>query len=543
MEEILRNIEIAEKLSRANENVKIVAVVSGNESDRASWQKRLAKTAPFLFNRDGSTLVISLQEKIGTKTREGNFLGTLLAYRYIKEILHKKNISYKDSVILLGMIFGRGERMSPITQAEGDRKSNIAVTPAVIPLSVNTKISFCAIEEALLYFAPIAKVLENKGFRGILNKWGDETEIPSLKYPILHAGPVTGSACGIVKFVSRVRLMDILEVEARDKDWVIFDESGLMLAQVARNRQGAAALRKDIKSKMVELGIDLDYVGISLGPVATSYDVLDIASEVFSVEIEKDGVFFDYDPYFLMAIASSKEEVHRALIKMVPDFSEKISNIKEVFREKHKKELKIEVFDLGERVYWADIGLHSSMREKYLALNDTGAGGVLARKLAKIPEERDSKKNIIINSKISSEVMVKNSIVVNSNVSGTGKIEKSVILDSEFKDVEASGAFAVKSTRFGKTKLKEKSGMYNSLGKDDIVLEQKTRHVSVLTKDGKIDMRVSEDTDLRDKEKNYNTTIFENKMSFKEAYDKMFGVSAEELEDRREKVIKEMREK
>jgi len=45
------------------------------------------------------------------------------------------------------------------------------------------------------------------------------------------------------------------------------------------------------------------YAGVSMGPVAVSYDVLEIALEVFKDEMMAEDVYLDFDPYFLMALA------------------------------------------------------------------------------------------------------------------------------------------------------------------------------------------------------------------------------------------------
>jgi len=550
--EVLDNIGFA---TSAGEKVKIAVVVSGSEVDQENWQERLDRTSSNVFNPDGSSLVLSLQEKIGDKTREGNFLGTLLAYRHIKKAADKAGIPYKDYVTMIGMLFGRGERMSPITQAEGDRKPAISVTPATMEIK-GREGSLAAIEEALLYFTPVVQYLEKRGFRGVLDKWGDETEIASID---LTRGPGEGESLAqqdVMKVISVLKLDDITDPQAVEKDWVIFDEDGNMLAQVSRNKNGADALRKDLKAKMGEFGIDLDYVGISLGPVAVSYDVLDIASEVFAEEIEKEGIYFDFDPYFLMALAMEDDPAKwdaavkadkglQKLVDMVSGFFGKVQNIKKIFREKHGRDLNLKILDLGGNVYWADIGQHSAMREKYLALNDKGARGVIARKVANIPGVRDENGNIIVDSEISPDVKVKDSVIVNSKITGKGTITGSVIMDSELDNVKITDAFAVRSARLGNTVLEKKCGIYNSLGVNDLTLktiekiedgETKTygmRHISVLTSKGKIDMEVAENTDLRDKKNTYNVPIFGNDISFEDAYNEMFGVSMEELERRR----------
>ncbi|MFH1664518.1 MAG: hypothetical protein ABIA77_00005, partial [Candidatus Omnitrophota bacterium] len=545
---VLANIAEARRLSEVSDSARIAAVVSSSGEDRVSWQERLDMISPRIFNSDSSSLVLSLEERIGKKTREGNFLGTLLAYERIKEAAALKSIPYRDHVSLVGMMFGRGERMSPVTQAKACRKPAIEVAPA------NTgpgayKAALTSIEEALFYFTPVVRYLEKRGFRGVLNKWGDETEIAAVDLARSPDGKGRGEKSlreyDIIKFVSALEITPEL---AGQKDWVVFDENGNMIDQLPRGDAD------ELIGKLKEIGTGPcvcgkgRYAGISLGPVAVSYEVLDIALDVFGKDVEKEGVYFDFDPYLMMALARDENDAAlwrraaggdpglKALETMVPDFFEKAQNVKRIFREKHGRPLNLKVLDLGPGVYWADIGQHKAMREKFLSLNDTGARGIIARTVAGLPEDRDKGGNIIVNSRIGPHVEVVDSVIVNSDLSGKGKVEKSVILDSEFRDIEMSGAFAVRSIRTGRTALKDKSGLYESLGAEDLALEEGMRHVSVLTEKGKADMTVSEDTDLRDKDRNYNVPVLGNSMSFLEAYNVMLGASMKELERRRAEV-------
>ena len=547
MQNLEKNIQLARKLSDQSKSVKLVALVSGSDADCRNWKSRMDLIAPYIFNRDKSTMVLSMVERTGKKTREGNFLGTLLAYRNIKEASLKSEYSYREHVSLIGMVFGRGERMSPVTQAEGDCKPAIKVTPALIDIDGKNE-ALTAIEEALLYFSPVAKCLENRGFRGVLNKWGDETQIPSVD---LSSGTCNGDDLADYDVIKMVSVMEITDELARQKDWVVFDEKNDMLAQVSRGDKNV------LIGQLKKLGVKPRedgkfYAGVSLGPVAVSYNVLDVALEVFGKEVEEDGIHFDFDPYFLMALAmeaSAAEEWYKRAeddpglketTDMIPDFFEKVQTLKELFAEKNGRGLKFKVVDIGKDTYWSDIGQHSAMRAKYLSLNANDEKGSLAREIANISSDRDADGNIIINSKIAGGVSIKNSVIVNAAISGNGGIDGCVILDSEFCDIDASGAFAVRSKRTGKTVLKEKSGLYNSLGSDDLVVEEAMRHVSVLTSSGKVDLRVKEDTNLRDKDNTYNVPIFDNDLSFEDAYKEMFGLDIEELERRRKALWKDM---
>ena len=539
---ILNNIDYAREISKINQSVHTVIVVSGNELDKHTWQKRLSKTSSYLFNKDNSTRILSFQEKIGKKRKEGNFLGTLLAYIKLNEIAKKEKFQFKDFVTLIGMLFGRGERMSPFTQIEGDLKPAIVVSSQ----SIGSGTYLTAIEEALFYFVPVVNYLERRGFRGFLDKWGDETEIASID---LSKTPETGKEFSQYDVIKCVSLVNITEELAKQKDWVISDDDDNVSAILPRNEKSI------LISQLKQLGIKPHknggyYAGVSLGPIAVSYDVLDIAVEVFDNEIYRQGINIDFDPYFVMALSINNKNLHvweeaektdKGLINLlskVPDFYLKVQRIKEIFKDRYNRKLRFKVINLGNAVFWADIGQHRTMREKYMSLNENSERGKIAQKLENIEIKRDTCGNIIINSHINNKIRVKNSIIINSSLTGEGSIEKSIIKDSRINNPVFNNAFCVLSVRpLGKTYLEKNSGLYRSIGNRDLILKEGMRHGTVITKTKVFDMTISELTNLRDREHTYTVPIFNNETSFSEVYDEMFGVSEEELEKRRNDLI------
>jgi len=572
---ILSNIALARENIAKSANAKTVVMVTSTDEDRARWQKRLEDTSPYIFNRDGGTFVLSLREKIGGKLRTGNFLGTLLAYSRLKEVAAASGKDIRDTVSLMGMILGRGERISPFTQIEGNSKPAIISSAPRIP-EIKKRILVTEVEEALMYFSPVAKYLEKGGFRGVLNKWGDETQIPSID---ISEDPDKDSfSYDIIKFVSVVKMTDEL---AEQKDWVVFDGDDNIVAQLSRNKK--SVLIKELKqyegrgtkdegqrmsgvspafAKATAGKRPTSHVprptshGISLGPVAVSYDFLDIALEVFDNDIKKEGVSLDFDPYLIAAFAVDGDiEKWDDLLRsdpamrfvagpkgMIPDLFEKAGKIKDVFKEKKGRDLRMKVIDLGEGIFWADIGQHKAMREKYLALADDGPTGTVTREIERVPHVRDNNGNIIVDSHIGPSVDIKDSVVIGSTVN-SGKIRKSVIKESVLGEVDMNGAFAVLCYRAGRTILKTGSGIYRSLGKaaETLVLDKGMRHGTFISHAGHFDMKVSEDTDLRDRKKNYETPVFGNKLSFRDAYEMMAGVSERELEELRRSYIDEIK--
>jgi hypothetical protein len=351
LKNILSNIDLARKNIDSSDNVKIVSFVTGSGPDRDGWDKRLDYISKYIFNRDGSTKTFSFQEKINDKTKEGNFLGTLLMYSYLKEEAKVKGIDYGNNVSLTGMMFGRGERISPFTQIEGGCK------PAIISGSVHDpdgeRVRISEIEEALMFFAPVAKYMEDGGFRGIINKWGDETQIPAID---LTSGPGDSNVFSEVDLIKFASVVKVTEDQARHRDWVVYKEDGSLIAQLSRNHKNI------LTGQLKTLGMKPDkdgeyYAGISLGPVAVSYRVLDIAEEVFRDIVLEKGVHIDFDPYVIMAFAmrGDRHRWNSAVANdkvlgsiageegMIPDLFDRVSRVRDIFEERYGKELNIKV--------------------------------------------------------------------------------------------------------------------------------------------------------------------------------------------------------
>lgn len=133
---------------------------------------------------------------------------------------------------------------------------------------------------------------------------------------------------------------------------------------------------------------------------------------------------------------------------------------------------------------------------------------------------------------MSGDIELENSIVVGSELKGKGKLNNSVVVSSNIRDPFLNRAFSVNSFRAAKTVLEENSGIYNSIGHEELKLKEGMRHVSVLSPIGKKDMLVSEELDLSCAD-NYFRAVFGNELSFSEASDIMNGICRQELKARR----------
>ena len=174
MSEIWRaNIRANKELVQGSRGPTLVSVVSGDATSQRFWQQRFARTRSDVFRRDGSTEVESICEE----TRKGNFLGTLRAWARTKAAVAEESQSLPP-ITLMSMVFGQGRRLSPFTQASGNRK------PAfLLPLTGESTGSYlCAAEMSNLYANLWIDHLAGGGFGGVLVKWGDEAIVPGLDW-------------------------------------------------------------------------------------------------------------------------------------------------------------------------------------------------------------------------------------------------------------------------------------------------------------------------------------------------------------------------
>ena len=136
-------------------------------------------------------------------------------------------------------------------------------------------------------------------------------------------------------------------------------------------RQGLEGLRKRLSAH----GQDR-LIGVNLGSLGISYRLMEVAEEVFRVDVLDENKWVDWDPYTWIALACQEEADWRAeaafedqigktgirdLEKRIPDFYQKIQQMRNLFRNRYGRYPMIKVLDFG-KPYWMDWGLHLSLR-------------------------------------------------------------------------------------------------------------------------------------------------------------------------------------
>lgn len=525
---IERNFPLHAKRSEAHSAV----IVTSDDIARRTWQRRLKETGPIIFDPGLASRTFVLKEERPGKKTQGSFLGALSAWAEVKE----KIFSYPDvpdGLILMGMDVGKGKRLSPITQSNGCSKASLAVTPKLFQ-GPSGKMSLNSLELALFYCAPLVEYLKKREFKGVLIKWGDEIQLPSVDMDVLRNG--SSGAAEIVKFVSAKNVSPDM---AENKDWVFY-EKGSRRVEAFSPR----ASFEEVSVRCHQAREKGSLPAVSLGPVAVSFDLLDTGLEIFGSYIRERNVQLDFDPYLFMALLSkkrlwesiaSKDPFLGQTLAKAPDLFERAQDLKSALEKKNGRVFKIEAADLGKELLWADMGGHKAMREAFLAWTKHDPMAASGRLIAGLNADM-GEGGMVIDSSVDEGIVLENSIVVNSIIRGSGRITGSVVVESRLTDPHMSEAFSFNSFRFGKTFLGKKSGLYNSIGSCDLTLEEGMRHVSVLTGQGRKDLLVSEDLDLKEKN-NYEKAVLGNELSFSEAFDIMERVSHEELEMRKEKEI------
>ena len=171
----LSNIRETHALVRENRVGRLAIVVSGSEGDQRFWRNHIGSVATDVFRADGSTNVVSVREQ----TPKGNFLGTLNAWREIQQGVREGAVTLPD-VGLLSMVFGKGKRLSPFTQALGNCKAALP-TPARSAASADY---LRGGDLSSLFAGTWLDTIGRAGFQGLIVKWGDEALIPGVRWEL-----------------------------------------------------------------------------------------------------------------------------------------------------------------------------------------------------------------------------------------------------------------------------------------------------------------------------------------------------------------------
>jgi hypothetical protein len=519
-----RNIRTFRSNIQNNLGPRLVNVVSGSQADQSYWQERLSQTRRDVFREDGNVVILSSLEK----TRKGNFLGSVNAWLEVNQSFKNQEL---PPMFMMNMVFGMGKRLSPFTQALGNRKSAFP-TPV---RSSGQEIYLSTADLAAMSASLWQHQLESQGFRGVLVKWGDEAVIPGK---IWETGTTKYQDMDGMRFVWKTEpTVDL----AREKEWVEFDfQTSQMTYQYTR--QDLDSLRQRLSQHQHNR-----QVGVNLGSLGISYRLMQVVEEVFREDILDERKWVDWDPYTWIALSCHDEADWKAeaaredrmgktgmleLKKRIPDFYHKISQVRQTFQKRHGRKPFIGVLDFGEP-YWMDWGLHLSLRRSLDALVADTVEGVALRELFQLPLERDKNGNILVDSTIPPGADIHNSLLVDTIVTDPGSvIHDGLVVACRHRRLEMPyGGSALFCASDQMIFTGPHAIAFYSNG-NKFILKEGDRLACLFFTEGTLEMRTNETLTVYDGEA-YSSPVLGNPISFEEATRRMSLEDTRLVEKRR----------
>lgn len=514
------NITANRQLVQANAGPTLVTVVSGSEADQRYWQQHFDQVRRDIFRQDGTTRIVSVCEG----TRKGNFLGTLNAWATAKQATDSL-----PPIALMSMVFGKGKRFSPFTQTMGNRKSAFKT-----PLYLSHADTYATTADVSNLYANVwLQHLHESGFRGLVVKWGDEAIIPGLDWRTQHHD---FSDVDAIRFVWRTEPTETL---AREKDWVAIDaQTGMMTFQYSRQE------RDLLQQRLNDLPGDKIAVGVNLGSLAISYELLDIALDIFGADLDDVDLWNDWDPYTWIALCCRDEAQWQAeidhearlgktglrdLLARYPDFFEKITYVRTRLEAQRGRPLRIGTLDFGS-AFWTDLGLHITLRQRLEAMLADTDEGRATRELFGIPHERDANGSIIVNSEVPAGADIRNSIILSSTVTDAATVMNGVVMVGcrQHRVTAPEGGSALFCVGDHLVFAGAHGIAYRAVGAD-IEIPAGGRYTTLLLPAGPEAM-IANETILDFKGDNYDTPIPGNRLSFAAAGALMEPINGVELD-------------
>lgn len=537
---VLDNIAVTRRLFESGLPPSVLATVSGSDAAQRFWQQRLERAGQHFRAQH----VLSLHEDLPVNQA----FGILLLWQRLRP-------SYRPGGgALAALVFGEGSRATPFTETDNGQKPAIATFAAVTRGGETSDPSqrryWSMVELALRYFAPVESYLRRSGFDGVVIKWGDEVQIPSIC--LSGTNPLFQDA-DVVRFVS---LRQMTPNDAANKDWVGVDQDGRVTSFIPRRpieEMAPLADRGLIQRRDGQL-----WGGVNLGSIALSRHLLDELLAEFSTEVNDPSARRsdrpDLDPQLFTALTiasiSDAEARHaawnqaqmessaiRQINEKLPSLLPRLRRVFDAFEQKHQRQVRMVALDFGEP-YWGDVGQHPAIYDFFMALNETSERGEVARALAGIDGVRDENGNWRVGQvRVQQTVTVTNSVLIDCDLRGTGLVRNSVLVGTQAEDIHSERAFDVQSVARG-LKLAPRAGSYQVVSADPIEAKTGERITSLFLPDRVALFRVNELTDLRDRVRFYESRVPDNPLSFAEAHRQMLASDPLEVQKRREAEVK-----
>jgi hypothetical protein len=212
-----------------------------------------------------------------------------------------------------------------------------------------------------------------------------------------------------------------------------------------------------------------------------------------------------------------------------PDFFEKVARIRQELEARKGRPLAVSVLDFGE-TFWADLGLHLTLRQTMDTLTAETPRGRATRDLFGIPHERDEKGNILLRSSVPEAADIRESVIVDSTVlDASSVIHRGVVVGGRHRRLSMPEGGCALFCAVDHLSFREPHGIaFRSLG-EEIVLPEGGRHTTLLLP-GRPEHMVANESVVDYKGQNYTTPILGNPLSFEEAGEIMSEIDPRKLE-------------
>ncbi len=510
---VVHNIEHGDEVVRGGGAAAVQGVVCGSAMAREFWRRELEQARDSL----GATRTLALHEDLPVNQA----LGLLLAWERLRPHWRAGHGA------LIAFVFGSGTRATPFTEAECGQKP--ALDAFVTAEHGGQRRRSSLVELALRTFAPVEAYLRRSGFEGLVVKWGDEVQIPTLD---LAGTDARLRDADVVRFVS---MRPITADDAANKDWVGVSAEGLVTAFIPR--RPLARMEPLARRGLLQRRGDTLIGGINLGSIAISAALADILLEAFAADVHdpraRRSERPDLDPQFFTALtiaaiddggartrawaqARAESPAIETLAARMPQLLPRLRAALERFESRHGRKVRSVALDFGDQ-YWGDVGQHRRMRAFYGALRAPSPQGPITRALAGVPERVDDRGNRVVgDSFIGAGARVTNSVLIDARVLA-GEVSSSVLIGTHCARLHATDAFDIGSTARDLT-LESRAGTYKVVSASPLHVAAGQRATTVFVDDRTYLMRAHEDTDLRDKAHTYDVPILGNPISFAEAH-------------------------
>lgn len=466
-----QSIAESERMCAANEGPELAMFVCGSAADTAFWEARSRLTARDVFRADGGTRIRGIAEK----QRLGSLFGTLNAWRALRA-------EPLPSLTLMSMVFGEGRRLSPFTQALGNRKAAFT-TPR---LGARSGQFLNAAEVGNLYTNAWLQHLRRRGFAGVLVKWGDEAILPGIG--LAGTAGATGAVrsladADVVRFVWRVQPTATL---AAQKDWFLIDRQSELVTRVLPRQPLANLL--DVLSREPAAA-----AAVNLGSLALTHGFLDAAMEVFGREVDRAAAL-DWDPHFWVALLADSAASFLAYCETqaaagrpftppaglpAAEVYGKAQEIRALVSSARGRDVRIGTLDFGEAL-WLDFGLQSTLGEMLASLPQRSPRGAILRRAFGLPESRDERGNILVESSIPAGAKIEDSVLLRSAIADAASAAHgAVLINSAVGRAIIAGGGAVIDSRIARLEMTGSNAIAFKVAADSLALGEGRRAASV----------------------------------------------------------------